>query len=132
MVEVVLAELVHLPKANRHCILAKLLTSRPVHLNGPFFCAPILGFPLLRLGLTARDMPLVKNQNMSNRNSRRSPAPDSFVIICDLGNKLRTQYGEVRYVTRIVHNDQQWTIEATWERREADRWIEFDLPLENY
>ena len=52
--------------------------------------------------------------------------------MCDLGDSLRAQYGEVRYVTRIIHRGGQWTIEATWERLEGDRWVKFDLPLENY
>ena len=52
--------------------------------------------------------------------------------MCELGDNLRAEYGEVRYVTRIIHRDQQWTFEATWERLEGDRWVEFDLPLENY
>ena len=69
---------------------------------------------------------------MTNRSTRRSPSPDSFVIMCELGDNLRAEYGEVRYVTRIIHRDQQWTFEATWERLEGDQWVEFDLPLENY
>ena len=52
--------------------------------------------------------------------------------MCELGDNLRAEYGEVRYVTRIIYRDQQWTFEATWERLDADRWVEFDLPLENY
>jgi hypothetical protein len=69
---------------------------------------------------------------MSNRNSRRSPPPDSFVIMCELGDRLRDQFGEVRYVTRIVHNSDQWTIEASWERLVDDQWAPFDLPIQNY
>jgi hypothetical protein len=69
---------------------------------------------------------------MRNRNARRSAAPDSFLIMCELGDKLREQFGDVRYVTRIIHNGNQWTIEASWERLVSETWIPFDLPIQNY
>ena len=52
--------------------------------------------------------------------------------MCDLGDKLREQLGEVRYVTRIIHSGDQWTIEATWERLVDSKWEPFDLPIQNY
>jgi hypothetical protein len=69
---------------------------------------------------------------MRNRNTRRSPPPDSFEILCELGDKLRDEFGPVRYVTRIIHTGDQWTVEASWERLVGDQWEAFDLPILNY
>ena len=58
--------------------------------------------------------------------------PDHYKILYDLGDKLRQQYGEVRYVDTIQFEHDQWTRKASWERLENGQWIKFDLPLENY
>ena len=63
---------------------------------------------------------------------RRSTPVDSFEIICELGDKLREQYGEVRYSDYIVYSNGQWTRRATWERLLDGEWVEIDLPLQNY
>jgi hypothetical protein len=66
------------------------------------------------------------------RIQRRSPPVGHFEIACELGDKLREEFGEVRYSDYIVFVNGQWTRRATWERWDDGRWIEFDLPLLNY
>ena len=66
------------------------------------------------------------------KRTRRSEHFDPFDALTDLGDKLRQQYGEVRYAEYIFYVNNQWTCKAGWERLENGDWFEIELPLENY
>jgi len=69
---------------------------------------------------------------MKRNSTRRSKPADPFEILCQLGDKLSEQYGQVRYVEYIWHNGRQWTIRADWERFENGEWTVIELPVSNY
>ena len=45
-------------------------------------------------------------------------------MLCQFGDRLKAEFGDVRYVETIWHNGQQWTKKSGWERLEAGKWIE--------
>ena len=66
---------------------------------------------------------------MRRNRTRRSSPPEPFEIICQIGDRLREQYPEVRYSDVVFHNGQQWTRHACWERFEDGEWVEIDDPF---
>ena len=68
---------------------------------------------------------------MRNR-PRRSEREVPFDVLTELGDKLRAEYGDVRYADYILYFNGQWTRTATWECYVNGVWIKIDLPLENY
>jgi hypothetical protein len=69
---------------------------------------------------------------MKRSQTRRSQPSDSFEILTQVGDKLRAQYGEVRYVETVFHNGSQWTVKADWERLDGEAWRVVELGVENY
>lgn len=69
---------------------------------------------------------------MKRTKSRRSRPTDQFELLTQLGDRLRQEHGEVRYIERTEHDGERWTVSATWERFVGGEWVAFDLPMSNY